>query len=70
MTFPLQFTIDIAYGFNDKPSFLDSTNRIGVKIKGRKFGKYSQDSYNALPKGSVVNGSAFAEITTYVNIGL
>ena len=70
MTFPLQFSFDIAYGFDDKPSFLDSTNRIGVKIKGRKFGKYSQDSYNALPKNSVVNGSAFAEITTYVNIGL
>ncbi len=70
MTFPLQFSFDLAYGFGDQPSFLDSTNRIGIKVKGRKFGKYSDDSYNALPKGAVLNGSTYAEITTYINIGL
>ena len=70
MTFPLQYSIDIAYGFGKVPSFLDATNRIGVKVTGRKFGKYSQDAYNALPKGSVMNGSSYAEVTTYLNIGL
>ena len=70
MTFPLQFTFDVAYGFGNNPSFLDATNRLGVKLSGRKFGKYSEDAYGALPKGSTVNGSTFVEVTTYVNIGL
>ncbi|BDC92368.1 hypothetical protein [Treponema bryantii] len=69
-TFPLQFSFDIAYGFGDNPSFLDAKNRIGLSIIGRKFGKYSSDAYNALPNGAVVDGSAYVEITTYVNIGL
>ena len=70
MTFPLQFTFDLAYGFGDQPSFLDATNRIGLKVNGRKFGKYSDDPYGALPKGGVKNGSTFVEVTTYLNIGL
>ena len=69
-TFPLQFSFDIAYGFGNNPSFLDAKNRIGLSIQGRKFGKYSADAYNALPAGAVVDGSAYVEITTYVNIGL
>lgn len=70
MTFPLQFTFDIAYGFGDQPSFLDATNRIGLKLNGRKFGKYSSDPYGALPMGGKLNGSTFVEVTTYMNIGL
>ena len=74
-TFPLQYSFDIAYGFGNAPSFLDNSNRIGVKVVGRKFGKYSSDPYYALPKGVVKNkkipeGTSYAEITTYVNIGL
>ena len=74
-TFPLQYSFDIAYGFGNAPSFLDNSNRIGVKVVGRKFGKYSSDPYNALPKGVMKNkkipeGTSYAEITTYVNIGL
>ena len=70
MTFPLQFNFDIAYGFGNAPSFLDATNRIGIKVNGRKFGQYSSDAYGALPKGSPVNGSTYFEITTYLNIGI
>ena len=69
-TFPLQFSVDLAYGFGDQPSFLDAKNRIGVKMSGRKFGQYSSDPYGALPKGATMNGSTYVEITTYVNIGL
>ncbi|MCR4733797.1 MAG: hypothetical protein K5829_02180 [Treponema sp.] len=69
-TFPLQYTIDVAYGFDNQPSFLEATNRFGVKISGRRYGKYSSDPYGALPKDSVLDGSSYAEITTYLNIGL
>ena len=70
MTFPMQFSFDLAYGFGNQPSFLDSTNRIGIKVNGRKFGKYSADPYGALPVGSKLEGSTYVEITTYMNIGL
>ena len=70
MVFPLQFSFDIAYGFGNQPSFQDATNRIGIKVNGRKFGQYSQDPYGALPKGAPVNGSTYFEITTYLNIGI
>ncbi len=69
-TFPLQFNFDFAYGFGTQPSFLDSKNRIGVKLEGRKFGKNSSDPYGALPAGANINGSTYVEVTTYVNIGL
>lgn len=69
-TFPLQFNFDIAYGFDQAPSFLEATNRIGVKVSGRKYGKYSSDPYGALPQGAVMNGSTYVEITSYLNIGL
>lgn len=68
-TFPLQYTVDIAYGFK-KPSFLDKTNRFGVRAKGRTYGKYSSDAYTALPKGAAMDGSHYMELTTYFNIGL
>ena len=70
MTFPLQFSFDIAYGFGNQPSFQDAKNRIGIKVKGRKFGPDSQDPYGALPQGAPVNGSTYFEITTYLNIGI
>lgn len=70
ITFPLQYTIDVAYAFNEKPSFMEATNRVGVKIEGRNFGKGSTDSFFALPMGAGVEGSKYFELTTYVNIGL
>ena len=69
-TFPLQFSFDLAYGFGNNPSFLDSKNRIGVKVDGRKFGEHSSDPYGALPKGGVMKGSTYVEVTTYFNIGI
>ncbi len=69
-TFPLQYSFDIAYGFDNQPSFLDATNRIGLKLSGRNYGKYSSDPYGALPKNSVIDGSTYVEVTTYLNIGL
>ncbi len=74
-TFPVQFSFDIAYGFGNAPSFQDEKNRIGISVTGRKFGEYSSDAYNALPKGLVKNGkvpegATYAEVRTYVNIGL
>ena len=69
-TFPVQFSFELAYGFGNAPSFLEKTNRIGVNISGRTFGKYSADPYGALPAGAVMNGSTYVEVTTYVNIGL
>ncbi|MBE6354351.1 glycoside hydrolase family 2 TIM barrel-domain containing protein [Treponema sp.] len=70
-TFPLQYSIDIAYGFK-KPSFIDSNNRIGVRVQGANFGKYSQDSYHALPYAYRDNpdGAKYLEFTTYVSVGL
>ena len=68
-TFPLQYTFDVAYGFK-KPSFLDKTNRIGVKVVGRTFDKYSSDAYHALPNGAKMDGAHYMELTTYFNIGL
>ena len=68
-TFPVQYMVDVAYGFK-KPSFLNKTNRVGLKILGRTFGEYSSDAYKALPKGAAVDGANYLELTTYFNIGL
>lgn len=68
-TFPLQYTVDVAYGFG-KPSFLDSANRVGVRVKGRNFGKYSSDAYGALPSGMGVADAMYMEVATYFNISL
>lgn len=68
-TFPLQYMFDVAYGFK-KPSFLDKTNRIGLKILGRTFGKNSSDAYHALPKDATIDGAHYLELTTYFSIGL
>ena len=42
ITFPLQWTLDISRGF-DIPSLLNSSNRIGVRWKGRTFDEYSEE---------------------------
>ncbi|EID85165.1 hypothetical protein MSI_12900 [Treponema sp. JC4] len=74
-TYPLQYSFDIAYGFK-KPSFLDTKNRIGLKILGTNFGKYSQDSYGALPYAyhktatASLDGAKYMEVTAYLNVGL
>uniref|UniRef100_UPI0025CEFB2E hypothetical protein n=1 Tax=uncultured Treponema sp. TaxID=162155 RepID=UPI0025CEFB2E len=68
-TFPMQYTFDLAYGFKT-PSFLEKTNRIGVRATGRTFDKYSSDAYTALPKGAKIDGAHYMELTTYFNIGL
>lgn len=72
-TFPLQYTVDVAYGFGKSaPSFLDDMNRVGIKVIGRVFDKYSSDSYGALPKrinGDLV-GQHYMEITLYSKIGI
>ncbi|WP_191018238.1 glycoside hydrolase family 2 TIM barrel-domain containing protein [Treponema zioleckii] len=74
-TFPLQYSLDVAYGFK-KPSFLDTKNRIGLRILGTNFGKYSQDSYGALPYAyhktptASIDGAKYMEVTAYFNIGL
>ena len=74
-TYPLQYSFDIAYGFK-KPSFLDTKNRIGLKVLGTNFGKYSQDSYGALPAAyhkddkASLDGAKYMEVTAYLNVGL
>lgn len=72
MTFPLQYTVDIAYAFNKNPSFLDKANRIGLRFAGRNFGEYSSDAYGALPSAVSKNpdGAMYMEVTTYFSIGL
>ncbi|MCR5217358.1 glycoside hydrolase family 2 TIM barrel-domain containing protein [Treponema sp.] len=70
MTFPLQYTLDLAYAFGTNPSFLDSANRIGLKIVGKNFGEDSSDAYGALPYGASVDGAMYMEVTTYFSIGL
>lgn len=70
MTFPLQYCLDVAYAFDNAPTFLEKTNRVGIKILGRLFGENSSDAYNALPVGAGLDGSHYFELTTYFNIGL
>lgn len=70
MSFPLQYKLDIAYAFGTNPSFMESTNRVGLKIVGKNFGEYSSDAYNALPMGADVDGAKYMEVTTYFSIGL
>ncbi len=70
MTFPFQYTLDLAYAFNDSPSFLDKTNRVGIKLVGRLFDENTSDAYYALPVGASLDGSHYFELTTYFNIGL
>lgn len=69
-TFPWQYALDVAYGFK-KPSFLNSNNRIGIRVEGKSFGKYSQDSYHALPYAYRKNpdGANYFELTTYLSLG-
>ncbi len=69
-TFPWQYNLDIAYGLK-QPSFLNSANRIGMRIEGKSFGKYSQDSYHALPYAYRNNpeGANYLEFTTYISLG-
>ena len=67
--FPLQYSFEIAYGFDKNPSFLDSKNRIGLRINGRTFGKYSDDAFFALPKTAKMIGSHYFEIGAFVNVG-
>ena len=46
ITFPLQWTLDLSYGF-DIPSLLNSQNRIGVRWKGRTYDQYAPDADTA-----------------------
>lgn len=77
-TFPLQFALDVAYGFS-KPSFLDNSNRVGLKVVGRTFGDTSADPYGALPSSAYKNndtaagfkdGVMYMEITGYCSLRL
>ena len=73
-TYPLQYALDFAYGFK-KPSFLDSKNRIGLRMVGRTYNNYSQDAYGALPyayhkPNASLEGAKYMEVTAYLNIGL
>ena len=68
-TFPLQYGLDVAYGFS-KPIFAEATNRIGMNIKGAVFGEHSSDAYNALPKGIKMDGANYMELSVYCNLGL
>lgn len=69
ITFPLQYSIDLAYGF-EVPQFAEPTNRIGIKVQGANFASYSSDAYNALPKGADLKGAKYLECSIYMNIGL
>ncbi|MCQ2591201.1 MAG: hypothetical protein MJ188_00325 [Treponema sp.] len=68
-TFPLQYGLDIAYGFT-KPSFAEATNRVGMKVKGCVFGDDSSDAYLALPNGVEMSGANYMEISVYCSLGL
>lgn len=68
-TFPHQWTFDLAYGFKT-PLFMEDTNRIGIKMKGRSFGPNSSDAYKIWPTGTVLDGKTYMEITLYMNIRL
>jgi len=70
MTFPFQYTFDVAYAFNSEPSFLDYANRVGLRIKGKTFGENSSDAYGALPVGAALDGAMYFELSTYFSIGL
>ncbi len=70
ITFPLQYSLDVAYAFNENPSFLDSKNRVGLKLLGRVYGEKSSDAYKALPFGAAVDGAHYFELTTYFSVGL
>ncbi len=72
LTFPLQYSIDVAYGFGkNPPSFLDSLNRVGLRIVGRTFDADSADAYNALPASVTdLSGQHYMEVSLYANIGL
>ncbi len=69
-TFPLQYTLDVAYSFKENPSFMEAKNRVGLKLVGRVFDEHSSDAYNALPMGAAIDGAHYFELTTYFNIGL
>ncbi|MCI5606073.1 MAG: hypothetical protein MR420_01290 [Spirochaetia bacterium] len=70
MTFPWQYSVDVAYGF-DKPKFENSSNRVGIKVVGAKFGKDSSDAYFALPKAlKNIKGANYLEASVYCNFGL
>ena len=75
-TFPLQYTVDVAYGFGKTaPSFLDDMNRVGLRLIGRVFDVNSSDSYGALPASigtdaKDIAGHHYMEITIYTKIGI
>lgn len=69
MTFPWQYSVDLAYGFGI-PTFAETENRVGLKIQGAQFGKQSSDAYFALPKGAKLDGANYLEMSLYFNIGL
>lgn len=66
-TFPAQWTVDLSYGFGT-PIFAEDTNRVGLKCKGRTFGKNSSDGYGIWADGTDVVGRMYMEITMYMNI--
>lgn len=69
MTFPAQWTVDLGYGFGT-PSFIEPTNRVGLKWQGRTFGEVgeSDDPWGAI-SGSFVD-QTYSEVTMYFNIRL
>lgn len=75
-TFPLQYTVDVAYGFGKSaPSFLDDMNRVGLRVVGSVFDAHSADSYGALPASigtdaKDIAGHHYMEITIYTKIGI
>lgn len=64
-TFPAQWQLDLACGFGS-PSFLDNSNRVGVKWQGWTYGEYSADPYDAV--SAPFSGKTYSEVTVYFNI--
>ncbi len=67
MTFPAQWQLDVGYGFGT-PSFLEPTNRIGLKWQGRTFGNAldSADPWSAVT--APIEDKTYSEVTVYFNI--
>jgi len=66
-TFPAQWTVDLGYGFGT-PSFVEPTNRIGLKWQGRTFGETSDDPWDAV--AVPILDQTYSEVTMYFNIRL
>ena len=62
ITYPLQWTIDLAYGFTE-PSLLTQDNRIGLRLKGRTYDANSPDD-----EANNGDNDWRMELTTYLSV--